>query len=121
MASWRTYQIYNDDRVIAVLLTLPGAEVRLIEQEGGHVGREDGGVHDEQQDQPVPGRLEWAVVEDGPLLDARGLEPVLWQDVGAQRQHLQPGVGTSHQPANLAHSSLSFSIKFVIFLSFFSN
>jgi hypothetical protein len=34
-------------------------------------------------------------VENGPLLDARGLKPVLWQDVGAQRQHLQQSVGTS--------------------------
>jgi hypothetical protein len=34
-------------------------------------------------------------VEDGPLLDARGLKPVLWQDVGAQRQHLQQCVRTS--------------------------
>lgn len=50
----------------------------VVEEEGGRVGCEDGRVDDEQQDQPVPHSLEGAVVEDGPLVDPRGLELVLW-------------------------------------------
>lgn len=58
-------------------------------QEGGGVRREDGRVDHQQQDQPVPHRLERAVVQHCPLVDARRLELVLRQNVSTQRQHLQ--------------------------------
>ena len=83
-----TYQVYDDNGIIAVFLTLPCAEVWFIEQEGCYVGREDGGVHDKQEDDPVPDGLERTVVKDCPFVNAWGLELVLWQDVGSQRQHL---------------------------------
>ena len=39
----------------------------LVEEEGRGVGREDGRVEDEQQDDPVPDGLEGRVVQDDEL------------------------------------------------------
>ena len=63
--------------------------LHLVEQEGGGVGREDGGVDDQQQDEPVPHGLEGTVVQHGPFVDPGGLQLILWQHVCPQRQHLQ--------------------------------
>lgn len=60
----------------------------VIEEERGRVGRQDGRVDDQQQDEPVPHGLEGAVVQHRPLVDARSLELVLRQHICTQRQHL---------------------------------
>lgn len=57
---------------------------RFIEKEGSRIWREDGRVDDQQQDDPVPYCFEGAVVKDGPFVDARGLELVLWQHVSSK-------------------------------------
>lgn len=62
--------------------------MRFVQQERGEVGRENGGVDDQQQDDPVPYRFERAVMQDRPLVDLGRLEFVLGKYVGAQRQHL---------------------------------
>lgn len=56
----------------------------FIEKEGSRIWREDGRVDDQQQDDPVPYCFEGAVVKDGPFVDARGLELVLWQHVSSE-------------------------------------
>ena len=66
----------------------PPAPVLLIEEEGGDVGREDGRVDDEDEDEPVPHRLEGRVVQDGEAVHAGRLQLVLRQHVCTQRQHL---------------------------------
>lgn len=60
----------------------------IVEQESGRVGREDGRIDDEQQNQPVPDCLEGTIVEDRPLVDAGRLELVLGKDVCTQGQDL---------------------------------
>lgn len=61
----------------------------FVQQERGEVRREDGRVDDQQQDDPVPDRLERAVVQYRPFVDLGRLELVLGQYVRAQRQHLR--------------------------------
>lgn len=61
----------------------------LGQEEGRGVGREDGCVDDQQQDDPVPHGLEGGVVQEGAAMDALRLQLVLGDDVCAQRQHLQ--------------------------------
>lgn len=80
-------QVDHHDGVVAVLLV---ALVRLLlaEQEGGHVRREDGRVHHQQKDDPVPHGLERRVVEDGPLVHRGLLQFVLGKNVSSQGQHL---------------------------------
>lgn len=65
----------------------------VVEEERGRVGRQDGGVDDQQQDEPVPHRLEGAVVQHRPLVDARSLELVLRQHICTQGQDLRRGRG----------------------------
>ena len=57
-----TYKIYYHYWIGAVGLGGPVAVAGLVEEEGGHVGREDGGVDDQEEDDPVPDGLEEAVV-----------------------------------------------------------
>ncbi len=64
--------------------TVLGARL-LVEQEGGDVRREDGGVDDEDEDQPVPHSLEGRVVQDGEAVHARRLQLVLGQHLSTQR------------------------------------
>ena len=83
--------------VVAVILVAraargrpgPPAPVLLVEEEGGDVRREDGRVDDEDEDEPVPHRLEGRVVQDGEAVHAGRLQLVLRQHVRSQRQHLQ--------------------------------
>lgn len=79
-----TNQVNDDDGVFAVLLILSVVEIGLAQKEGGHVGREDGRVHDENEYDPVPHCLEGRVVEDGVVVDLGVLKFVLWQDIGAE-------------------------------------
>lgn len=81
-------QVDDDDRVVVVL---PVSLVRflLAEQESGHVWREDGRVHHQQKDDPVPDRLKRRVVQDRPLVHGGLLQLVLGKYVGTQRKHLQ--------------------------------
>ena len=84
-----TEKVDDDNGVVCVALRLFVVVARLIEEECGHVGREDGGVDDEDEDDPVPERLEGRVVQHGPLVDAGRLQLVLGHHLGAQRQHLR--------------------------------
>lgn len=68
-----TYEVYDDDGIVAVLLVLPAVVIRIRQNEGGYVRRKYGGVHHEQQYDPVPDRLERRVVQYGPLVDSGGL------------------------------------------------
>ena len=43
----------------------------VIEQEGGDVGRDDGGVKDENEDEPVPDGLERRVVKDREMMNVQ--------------------------------------------------
>lgn len=79
-----TEQVDDDNGIVCVALRLFVVVARLIEQERGHVGREDGRVDDEDEDDPVPERLERRVVQHGPLVDAGGLQLVLGHHLGAQ-------------------------------------
>lgn len=64
----------------------PGTfEVRFVQQERREIRREDGGVDDQQQDDPIPHRLERTVVQYRPLVDFGRLELVLGQYIRAQR------------------------------------
>ena len=75
---------------VAALHRRPGLVFLLLgQQEGGGVGREDGRVDDEQQDDPVPHRLEGRVVQQRAAVDALRLQLVLRDHVRPQRQHLQ--------------------------------
>ena len=67
----------------------PPAAVLLVEEEGGDVGGEDGRVDDQDEDEPVPHRLEGRVVQDGEAVHAGRLQLVLRQHIRTQRQHLQ--------------------------------
>ncbi len=82
-------EVHHVERAAGVAAVLHGDLPFTVEQEGGGVRREDGRVDHQQQDQPVPHRLERAVVQHCPLVDARRLELVLRQNVSAQWQHLQ--------------------------------
>lgn len=70
-------QVHHIERWAGVAALPPPLLLDIVEQEGGRVGRKDGRVDDQQQDQPVPHRFEGAVVEDGPLVHTRGVELVL--------------------------------------------
>ena len=50
-----------------------GAVLGVVEKEGGNVGRADGRVDDEQEDEPIPDSLERRVVKDGEAVDGRGV------------------------------------------------
>lgn len=80
-------QVDDDDGVVRVVPPRVGV-ARLVEKEGRDVGREDGRVDDEDEDDPVPQGLEGRVVQDGPLVDPRGLQLVLRHHLGAQGEHL---------------------------------
>ncbi len=82
-------EVHHVERAAGVAAVGHGLDLVPVEQEGGGVRREDGRVDHQQQDQPVPHRLERAVVQYCPLVYARRLELVLRKDVSAQRQHLQ--------------------------------
>lgn len=75
------HQVHHVEGVAGVATGAPELVFHLVEQEGSGVGGEDSRVDDQQEDDPVPHRLEGTVVEDGPLVDARCLELVLWQDI----------------------------------------
>lgn len=72
------HQVHHVERVAGVAAGSPPLFLHLIEEEGGRVRREDGGVDDQQQDDPVPHCFEGAIVKDGPFVDAWGLKLVLW-------------------------------------------
>ena len=55
--------------------------VFLFEDEGSIVGGDDGGVDDQEQNDPVPDRLERGVVKDRPPVYPWRLELVLWQNI----------------------------------------
>ena len=55
-----------------------GAGGLLLEDEGRIVRGDDGRVDDQQEDDPVPDRLERRVVEDRPLVYPWRLKLVLW-------------------------------------------
>ena len=84
---WLTEEVYDDDWVVRGGLL--GVVARLVEQEGGHVGREDGRVDDQDQDDPVPEGLEGRVVEDGPFVNAWRLQLVLLHHIGAEGKDLE--------------------------------
>lgn len=83
------HQVHHVERVAGVAAGPPPLLLHLVEEKGSRVGREDGSVDDQQQDDPVPYCFEGAVVEDGPFVDARGLQLVLWQHVSTEGQHLR--------------------------------
>lgn len=82
-------QVHHVEWVAGVAAGAPPLLLHLAEKEGGRVRRENGGVDDQQQDDPVPHRFERAVVKDGPFVDAWGLKLVLWEHVSTERQHLR--------------------------------
>ena len=82
-------QVHHVQRRAGVAALPPPLLLEVVEEEGGGVGRENGRVDDEQQDEPVPHGFEGAVVEDGPPVDACRLELVLGENVCAQRQNLR--------------------------------
>ena len=90
-------EVHHGERAAGVAAVPALRLVLVAEQEGGRVGSEDGRVDDQQQDEPVPHGLEWAVVQEGPPVDTRGLQLVLWQHVCSQGQDL--GVGTRQKSA----------------------
>lgn len=55
-------QVHHVERTARVTALASRTFLRVVEKEGGAVGREYGGVDDEQQDQPIPDGLEGAVV-----------------------------------------------------------
>jgi len=88
-------QVHHVEGGAGVTALAPPLLLDVVEEEGGGVRREDGRVDDQQQDQPVPHGLEGTVVEDGPLVHARGLELVLGQHVCTQREDLRRGAEES--------------------------
>lgn len=72
------HEVHHVERVAGVAARPPLFFLGLIQEEGGGIRREDGGVNDQQEDDPVPHGLEGAVVEDGPFVDAWSLELVFW-------------------------------------------
>lgn len=104
------HQVHHVERVAGVAASSPPLLLHLVEKEGGRVRCEDGGVDDQQQDDPVPHGFEGAVVKDGPFVDAWGLELVLWQHVGTEGQHLKTdrrdGQGVMNNTGKAADSRL---------------
>lgn len=73
-----TEKVDHHQRVFETEPERPGTlEVRLVQQERGEIRREYGRVDDQQQYDPVPDRLERAVMEYRPFVDFRRLELVL--------------------------------------------
>lgn len=85
------HQVHDVERAAGISAFTPLLLLLVVEKERSGVGREDGRVDDQQQDQPVPHSFEGAVVEDGELVDAVGLEFVLGQHVGSEGQDLEQG------------------------------
>ena len=83
------HQVHHVERRARIATLTPLLLLTVVEQEGGSIGRENGGVDDQQQDEPVPHRLEGAVVQDGEAVHAGGLQLVLREHVGPQGQHLE--------------------------------
>ena len=83
------HQVHHVERVAGVAAGPPPLLLHLVEKESSRVRCEDCSVDDQQQDDPVPYRFEWAVVQDGPFVDAWGLELVLWQHISTEGQHLR--------------------------------
>ena len=83
------HQVHHVERVAGVAAGSPPLFLHLVKKEGSRVWCEDGGVDDQQQDDPVPYSFEGAIVKDGPFVDAWGLELVLWQHISTERQHLR--------------------------------
>ena len=81
-------QVDDDDRIV-VVLPVPLIRLLLAEEKSGDVWRENGRVHHQQQDDPVPDRLEWRIVQDRPLVHGGLLQLVLGKYVGTQRKHLE--------------------------------
>ncbi len=90
-----TYEINNDNGVVTVVLRrLLGIVPGLVQQEGRHVGGEDGRVDHEKQDHPIPESLERRVVQHRPLVNpGRRLQPVLRHHLVPQAEDLQPDQG----------------------------
>lgn len=80
-----TYQIDEFERILAVGLVALGDKVL----KGGCVRREDGRVHYQQQDEPVPGGLERRIVQYREAVYRRRLQFVLREDISAQVEDLQ--------------------------------
>lgn len=78
------YQVHHVERVAGVATGSPTLFLHLIEKEGSRVWCENGGVNDQQQDDPVPYCFEGAIVKDGPFMNAWGLELVLWQHISTE-------------------------------------
>lgn len=70
------HQVHYIEGVTGVAAGASPLVLLLVEEEGGGVGCEDCCVEHQEQDDPVPYCLEWAVVEDGPFVDAWSLELV---------------------------------------------
>jgi len=62
--------------------------VFVVEQEGGDVGRNDGGVEDKDEDKPVPDGFERRVVKNGEMMNVERLHLVFRHHLGAERQYL---------------------------------
>lgn len=58
--------------------------MRFVQKERREIRREYGGVDDQQQNDPVPHRLERAVMKYRPFVDFGRLKFVLGKYVGAQ-------------------------------------
>jgi len=61
----------------------------IVEHEGGDVGRDDGCIEDENQDEPVPDGFERRVVKDREMMDVERLHLVFRHHLSTQRQNLQ--------------------------------
>lgn len=75
-----------DDKVHVVEWLAVCAGIVLLlraKQEGSAVWCYNGSVDHQQQNQPVPHSLEWAVVQHGPLVDAWCLKLVFRKDISA--------------------------------------
>lgn len=85
-----TEKIDHHQRVFETEPERPRAlEVRFVQEERGEIRCKYGRVDDQQQDDPVPDRLERAVMQYRPFVNLGRLQFVLGQYVGAQRQHLR--------------------------------
>lgn len=85
----QTEEIDDDDRILAVALALFATEIVLVEEESGHIRREDGCVDDQQKNNPVPDCFEGRIMQYCPFVDTGRLQFVLGKDVGAQREDLR--------------------------------
>lgn len=82
------HQVHHVERRAGVAALPPPPLLDVVEEEGRGVGGENGGVDDQEQDEPVPYRFEGAVMEDGPFVYPWSLEFVFRQHVGAERKNL---------------------------------